>query len=187
MKESERFELGQKGATHYQRALAEASQHEVTMQGLSSYVLAEDQQWEQSPQGLLKHLVNDQMGTREFALDMYLQVIEAGEHSGKHRHFSEEVIYILEGSGYDLHWDPEFTVDVSYTWTWAEEPQRFEWAAEDFVVIPPYVNHQHFAGPDGRVRFVSSTARIIKAMGFDGLEQVESVEAHPHPGQPTGL
>ena len=175
MNESERYGLGRENANHYQRALSEAALHDVQMQGLQSYVFAEDQEWEDSPQGRLKHLVNDHMGTREFALDMYMQVIEPGQHSGKHRHFSEEVLYVLEGEGYDLHWDPQFSVDVAYTWAWADEPKRFEWEAEDFIVIPPYVTHQHFASPDTLVRFVSATVRIVKAMGFDGLEQVESV------------
>ena len=57
---------------------------------------------------------------------------------------------ILEGDGYDLHWDPEFKLDVAYEWSWAEQAKRFEWSADDFVYIPPYVTHQHFAGPRPR-------------------------------------
>jgi quercetin dioxygenase-like cupin family protein len=174
--ERERFDgTGREGSAHYRRALEEARLHEVMMKGLQSVVRAEDMAWEDSPQGRLKHVINDHMGTREFALDMYLQVIEPGEHSGKHRHFSEEVIYVLEGDGYDLHWDPQFDLDVQYRWSWAEEPKRFEWAADDFIFIPPYVTHQHVAGPTSRVRLISATARVVKALGFDGLEQVEAV------------
>ena len=176
VKEGDRFdETGRTGSVHYQRALAEAELMRAQRPTLQSVVRAEDQEWEDSPQGRLKHLINEHMNTREYALDLYIQVIEPGEHSGKHRHFSEEVIYVLEGEGYDLHWDPAFTVDVGYTWNWADEPKRFEWKADDFIYIPPYVNHQHFAGPDSRVRFVSATARFLKALGFDGLEQIESV------------
>lgn len=177
MKEVDRFDgTGRQGSVHYQRALAEAKLSALQRPSLQSVVHPEDQEWEDSPQGRLKHLINDHMGTTEFALDMYIQVIEPGEHSGKHRHFSEEVIYVLEGEGYDLHWDPSFKVDVDYTWSWPDEPKRFEWKADDFIYIPPYVNHQHFAGANGRARFISATARFIKALGFDGLEQIESVQ-----------
>ena len=176
MEEKERFDrTGRRGSVHYQRALEEAKITALERPALQSIVSADQQEWEDSPQGLLKHLVNDRMGTTEYALDMYIQVIEAGEHSGKHRHFSEEIIYVLEGEGYDLHWDPKFELDVQYTWNWDNEPKRFEWRAGDFVYIPSYVNHQHFAGPDARVRFISATARFIKALGLDGLEQIESV------------
>lgn len=175
--EAARFEAGRKGGVEYRRALAEAQVREVMKEGLQSIVTAEEMVWEESPQGRLKHVINEHSGTHESALDMYLQVIEPGQHSGKHRHFSEEVIYILEGEGYDLHWDPQFELETSYEWTWSEQPQRFDWAADDFVYIPPYVVHQHFAGPRSRVRFISATARLVKALGLDGLEQVEAVES----------
>jgi hypothetical protein len=55
-----------------------------------------------------------------------MQVIEPGGHSGKHRHFSEEMPHILEGDGYDLHWDPQFDLDVAYKSSWSEEPKGGE-------------------------------------------------------------
>jgi quercetin dioxygenase-like cupin family protein len=175
VKEAERFDVtGRQGGTHYQQALVEANLREVAKAGLQSLVAAEDMIWEDSPQGRLKHVVNDKMGVRECALDIYLQVIEAGQRSGRHHHFSEEIIYVLEGEGYELHWDPQFDLGERYQWRWAEEPKRFDWTADDFVYIPPYVTHQHVAGPDSRVRLISATARVVKALGFDGLEQVEA-------------
>ena len=176
MKEGDRVDTtGRYGSVHYQRALQEARLSALQRPALQSIVSAEDQEWEDSPQGRLKHLVNDHMGTTEYALDLYMQIVEAGEHSGIHRHFSEEIAYVLEGEGYDLHWDPIFALEAEYTWSWAEEPKRFDWKAGDFVYIPSYVNHQHFAKEGGRVRFLSATARFVKALGLDGLEQVESV------------
>lgn len=175
MKEAERFDTtGREGSVHYQRALADSQLSRLQRPALQSTVRAEDQEWEDSPQGRLKHLINEHMNTREFALDLYIQVLEPGEKSGVHRHFSEEILYVLEGEGYDLHWDPKFTVDVEYTWSWDEEPKRFEWKADDFIYIPPYVNHQHVATAGGRARLISATGRVIKALGFDGLEQVEA-------------
>lgn len=33
--------------------------------------------------------------------------------------------------------------------------------------------HQHCASPGSRARLISATSRLARAMGFDGLEQVE--------------
>lgn len=173
MNEKERAMTGRDGADHYRRALADAAARAAEVAKLRTVIPAEDMEWEASPQGRIKHMVNAAMGTREFSLDVYMQVLDGGERSGRHRHFSEEVLYILEGEGYDLHWDPVFEADVKYEWRWADEARRFDWQADSFVYIPPYVTHQHVALPGTRARFISATSRLVRAIGFDGLEQVE--------------
>lgn len=178
MKEHERLALGRHGEHFYADALRDAvAADERRANVLQSVIPAEAQMWEASPQGLLKHMVNPRLDAAEPVLDMYQQVIPAGGNSGRHRHFSEELLFVVEGSGYDLHWDPIFSPDVRYEWAWQEEPQRVEWSAGDYVWIPPYTIHQHFAGDGGRVRFISATLRIVKELGYDGLEQL--VEATP--------
>ncbi len=135
---------------------------------------ASEMPWEQSPQGLIKHIVNEEMGTREFALEMYMQLIEPGKKSGKHRHMAEEVFYVLEGRGYDLHWDVEPEIGVRYEYKWAKEPKRFDWEEGDFVYIPPYRMHQHFnADPDKPARFITATNRAVRLLGYDWIDQVE--------------
>lgn len=52
--------------------------------------------------------------------------------------------------------------------------------AGDYIYVPPYAIHQHVAGPEGRARLLSATSRVVKFMGFDGLEQLE--EASPTTG-----
>jgi quercetin dioxygenase-like cupin family protein len=177
MNERERAMLGRDGAAHYRSALADAAARAAEVARLHTVVPAQDMEWETSPQGRIKHMVNAGMKTREFCLDVYMQVLDAGGRSGRHRHFTEEVVYILEGSGYDLHWDPVFDADVRYEWRWEEEPKRFEWQVGDFVYIPPYVVHQHVASPGSRARFISATSRLPRMMGFDGLEQVAEPES----------
>jgi hypothetical protein len=51
--------------------------------------------------------------------------------------------------------------------------EAYEWTKGSFVYIPPYVVHQHFAGEKSRVRLISATSRLMRALGFDGLEQLE--------------
>lgn len=176
--ESERARLGrQDGPALYEAELKRSQESRERAKTLHRQVPAEAMVWERSPQGLIKHMVNEALETSEPCLDMYQQYLEPGGKSGKHRHMSEEILFILEGTGYDLHWDPEFKCDVAFEWSWKEEPRKFEWKKGDFVYIPAWAIHQHFASGDGPARFISSTSRTVKQIGFDWLDQVESVEA----------
>src|SRR5437870_13159162 len=75
----------------------------------------EDMPWEMSRQGLLKHLLNEQMNTRMETVDAYMQIIPAGSRSGRHRHLAEECLYGVEGRGYDLHQDCDVEIDRKST------------------------------------------------------------------------
>lgn len=176
MNERDRAMLGVDGAEHYHQALREAAERASVWEKNRTVVPAEEMEWESSRQGRIKHMVNEAMRTRESVVDMYQQLIEPGGHSGKHRHFSEEVLFVLEGHGYDLHWDPIFGADVRYEWRWETTPKRFDWGPGDFIYVPPYATHQHFAAGE-RVRMLSATSRVVKAMGFDGLEQLEDASS----------
>jgi len=134
-------------------------------------VSAEEMPFEHSPDGLIKHIVHRRMDTRECCVEAYMQFLKAGERSGKHRHMWEEIIFVVEGAGYDLHWDLKFDCLDKFEWEWAEEPKRFEWKRGDFIYIPPFTNHQHFASEEARLIVISN--RIVKDMGFDWFDQVE--------------
>lgn len=174
MHESERLALGQQNGSHYRtRLLEEAEAARKRERSLQSLITSEQQEWEDCDQGLIKHLVNASMNAAEHCLEMYQQVIAPGGHSGRHRHLSEEMIFVLEGSGYDLHWDPIFSAEEHYDWDWQAEPQRFDWQAGDFVFIPPYSTHQHFANSRERARIICATSRLVREMmGYEGLKQL---------------
>ncbi len=173
--EKKRAEAGNAKRPLYAEDLKRSEAFRKEYHARKGIVKAEEMPWEDSPQGRIKHVIHEQLDTRECALDMYQLFLEAGAKSGKHRHMSEEVCYVLEGRGYDLHWDADFHLDDVYHWTWAETPKRFEWEEGDFVYIPPYTMHQHFnADPDKPVRLLSATSRLVKALGFDWTEQIEN-------------
>ena len=180
MTERERAMLGQEGPDFYAQALLAAGRFTSEEAARRTIVKAEEMVWEDSPQGRIKHMVNAGMNTREHCLDIYQQYLEPGGHSGMHRHFSEEVLYIVEGEGYDLHWDVVFDCKDEYEWGWADEPKRFTWKTGDFVYIPPFVNHQHFATGASGARVISMTNRIVRLMGFDGLAQLANASCY-HP------
>lgn len=138
-------------------------------------ITAEEMPFERSPDGLLKHLVHERLNTREQCVDAYMQFLPPGGRSGKHRHMWEEIIFVAEGSGYDLHWDLKFDCVDAYSWDWEAEPKRFEWTRGDFIYVPPFSIHQHFnADAAAEARLVIISNRIVKAMGFDWLDQLEN-------------
>lgn len=134
-----------------------------------------DMPWELAPQGLLKHLLNEQMNTRMETVDAYMQIIPPGSRSGRHRHLAEECLYVLEGRGYDLHQDCDVEITDTYHWRPVAEVKRFDWRAGDVIYIPPNTIHQHFnADPERPVRLISATNRVYKFCGLDDLEQLET-------------
>jgi len=172
--EKEKALTGSETTDYYSRSLQRSKIARMVDRERRNIIKAHEMPWEDSPQGRIKHMVNEEMNTREHCIDVYQQFLAPNGRSGKHRHLTEEVLYILEGRGYDLHWDIRFDCQNEYIWDWTTEPQKYEWEEGDFVYVPPYVIHQHFnADSEHPARFVSVTSRIIKAMGFDWFDQLE--------------
>ena len=158
----------------YQRLLDEARDAPSRNARRKKVVKPHEMPWEMSRQGLLKHLMNEQMNTRVETVDAYMQIIPPGSRSGKHRHLAEECVYVIEGKGYDIHQDCDVEIDDAFTWIPQKETKRFEWEAGDYIYIPPNTIHQHFnADPERPVRLISSTARIFRQMGLNTLDQME--------------
>lgn len=161
----------------YQEALKASAQFRKDYEQRLNVVKWSDMPFERSPDGLIKHIVNERMNTKECCLDIYMQFLPPGKASGVHRHLSEEVVYIVEGRGYDLHWDVKFDCKDKMEFEWETEPKRYDWKAGDFVYIPPYCAHKHInADADNEARIIVINSRIIKAMGFDWFEQIENAE-----------
>lgn len=138
-------------------------------------VRVEEQIWEDSPQGRLRHIAHPKINPHCHDIDAYIQELPPDGRSGKHRHMAEEFIFFLEGRGYSLHWDVELAgMDDTFHWRIADTPQRFEWEAGDWMYIPVNTAHQHFnLDGDEPARFISATSRIYKFLGCHDLEQLE--------------
>ncbi|WP_212524356.1 cupin domain-containing protein [Actibacterium sp. MT2.3-13A] len=158
----------------YQKLLDDAEAAPARNAQRKKVVHPEEMPWEMSRQGLLKHLINEDMNTRMETVDAYMQIIPPGSRSGKHRHLAEECIYVLEGRGYDLHQDCDVEITDGYHWKPQDEIQRFDYEAGDIIYVPPNTIHQHFnADPDRPLRLISSINRIFKQCGLNDLEQIE--------------
>ena len=104
-------------------AMVESEKFRADYATLPNVIKAKDMPWERSPDGLIKHLVNKKMQTRECCIEAYMQFLKDGERSGKHRHMWEELFFVVEGSGYDLHWDLKWDCLEAFDWQWAESPR----------------------------------------------------------------
>jgi len=159
----------------YQDLLDDASAAPARNGKRKKVVHPNEMPWEMSRQGLLKHLLNEQMNTRMETVDAYMQLIPPGSKSGKHRHLAEECLYVLEGRGYDLHQDCEVEITDTYHWKAQDEVKRYEWEAGDMIYIPPNTIHQHFnADSDRPVRLISAINRIYQKFGLNDLEQLDN-------------
>ncbi len=128
---------------------------------------------ERSADGLIKHIINERMNTKECAIDIYMQFIAPGGATGTSRHLSEEVAYVVEGRGYDQHYDVRFDCKDEFIWEWDTTPRKFEWGAGDFIYIPPYCAHKRFNSGGDEARVIVINSRIMKAIGFDWFDQLE--------------
>ena len=85
----------------------------------------------------------------------------------------EEVVFVAEGSGYDLHWDLKFDCLDKLRMVLGRGAEEIEWSRGDFLYVPPFTMHQHFNAGDGRRGSSSSAIASCGTMGFDWLDQVE--------------
>jgi quercetin dioxygenase-like cupin family protein len=173
--ESKAWMKGAVSGKLYQSLLDDARNAPARNAKRKKIVHPEEMPWEMSRQGLLKHILNEQMNTRMETVDAYMQIIPPGSRSGKHRHLAEECLYVLEGRGYDLHQDCDVEITDTYHWKPQSEVKRYEWEAGDVIYIPPNTIHQHFnADPERPVRLISAINRVYKFCGLNDLEQIEN-------------
>ena len=173
--EADSWAAGNERGTFYADTLKDAAERPARDLGRKKIITPEDMPWENAPQGLLKHLVNDSMNARVETVDVYMQIIPPGSKSGKHRQLAEECLYVLEGRGYDIHVDCDVEITDTYHWTPQDKEKRFEWEAGDMIYVPPNTISQHFnADPKRPARLVSATNRIYKYCGLNDLEQIEN-------------
>ncbi|MDB9894388.1 hypothetical protein OAC77_01350 [Reinekea forsetii] len=175
--ERARAEAGDNHVNFMSEAIEASKNFREDYEGRMNIVKHDQMLFERSPDGLIKHIIHEKMNTKECCIEMYMQFIEAGKATGKQRHLSEEIAFVVEGSGYDLHWDVRFDCGDKFTWEWEKEPKKFEWKEGDFVYIPPYCMHQRFnANGEQTARIIVCNSSMVRPMGFDWFEQVENAE-----------
>jgi len=164
-------------ADFYAQALEASRQFRAEYPERMNVVKSYEMPMERSADGLIKHIINEGMNTRECCIDIYMQFLDPDSATGTSRHLSEEVAFVIEGTGYDLHYDVRFHCADEFIWEWDTEPKKFEWGPGDFIYIPPYCAHKRFnSDPENEARVVVVNSRMMKAIGFDWFDQLEPAE-----------
>ena len=164
-------------ADFYAKALEASREFRKEYQNRVNVVKSFNMPMERTADGLIKHIINEGMNTTECCLDIYMQFIPANSATGTSRHLTEEVAFVIEGCGYDLHYDVRFKCVDEFIWEWDTEPKKYEWNAGDYIYIPPYCAHKRFnTDPENEARVVVMNTRMMKPMGFDWFDQLEPAE-----------
>ncbi len=90
---------GDAKADIYSEWLEESAEFRKDYRQRITVLKAADMPFENSPDGLLKHMIHEKMDTTECCLDIYMQFIPPGGRSGKARRLPEQIYYVLEGHG----------------------------------------------------------------------------------------
>lgn len=143
----------------YRKTLAEQTRWR---KAVPHVVKGKDAVWEDTPMGRIKYLLSPYKPSPLLLYDAYIQELPPGGRSGKHRHVAEEAHKILSGRGYDV-----------------QDGVRWDWEAEDVVVIPVNTVHQHFnADPHRPATFLSIQSRLFYYLGHGGIEHHEDAPGY---------
>jgi uncharacterized RmlC-like cupin family protein len=163
-------------ADFYAQALAASREFRREYATRKKVVKSHEMPMERTADGLIKHIINEGMNTTECCIDVYMQFIAANGATGTSRHLSEEIAFVIEGRGYDLHYDVSFKCEEEFIWEWDTTPKRFEWGPGDYIYVPPYCAHKRCNSDADEARVVVINSRILKPMGFHWFDQLEPAE-----------
>ncbi len=164
-------------ADFYAKALEASKEFRKEYRERANVVKSHEMPMERTADGLIKHIINEGMNTTECCIDIYMQFIPANGATGTSRHLSEEVAFVIEGNGHDLHYDVSFRCEDEFIWEWDTTPKTFEWGPGDYIYIPPYCAHKRVNDDSkNEARVIVINSRMLKPMGFDWFDQLEPAE-----------
>jgi quercetin dioxygenase-like cupin family protein len=137
-------------------------------------VTPEDTVWETTQLGRVRVLNSpDRTDLRQFSVDVFELDIPEGSRSGKHWKMADEILYVLDGEGYSLHWEVQEEIAEKYYARVAKEPTRHEIKKGDTLYVPQNTIAQHFAADGTPLRVLSAQNRLFKHLGYDNVHYVE--------------
>ncbi|QRP50452.1 cupin domain-containing protein [Amycolatopsis sp. FDAARGOS 1241] len=138
-------------------------------------VRQEDTVWETTPMGRVRVLNSpERTDLRQFSVDVFELDIPAGSHSGKHWKMADEILYVLDGSGYSLHWEVQEEIAEKYYARVAKEATRHEIKKGDTLYVPQNTIAMHFAADGTPLRLLSAQNRMFKHLGYDKVHYFEN-------------
>jgi quercetin dioxygenase-like cupin family protein len=133
-----------------------------------------DTPWLPTAYGRKRLLADATVPLRVKAVDVQLQEIAPATATAREWQMADELFYVLEGRGYDLHWDVEVEITDRYYARVARQPSRWEWSKGDMVYIPTNSVHQHVnTDATNPAVLISASNRIIKQLGYSHTVELE--------------
>jgi quercetin dioxygenase-like cupin family protein len=134
-----------------------------------------DTVWEDTPLGRVRVLSSPRhTDVRTFSVDVFELHIPPGSRSGQRWQMADEVLYVLSGSGYSLHWQVEAEIAERYYARIAKEPARYDIKAGDTLYVPQNTVAQHFAVGAEPLVLLSAQNRLFKMLGYDNVTCLEN-------------
>jgi len=131
--------------------------------------------WVMTPLGKVKVFSSpERTDVRMFSVDAFEWEIPAGSKSGKTWKMSDEILHIISGAGYSLHWEVEAEIDDKYYARIAKEPTRHEFKAGDTLYVPQNTVTQHFSADGEPLVMFSGQNRVFKHLGYDNVHVFEA-------------
>ncbi len=133
-------------------------------------VRASENSWEDTPLGKVKTLSSAQKSDlRNFSVDVFELEIPQGGHSGRRWQMADEILYVIGGSGYSLHWEVGADIAEKYYARIATDPTRHEIKAGDTLYVPQNTVAQHFSAEGEPLHLLSAQNRLFKMLGYDNV------------------
>ena len=133
-----------------------------------------DTTWETTPLGRIRVMSSpERTDVRAFSVDVSELEIPAGSRSGKRWQMADEVLYVLSGSGYSLHWEVAADIGDRYYARIARQPQRCDITAGDTLYVPQNTIAQHFSADGEPLRLLSGQNRLFRQLGYDRVAYLE--------------
>ena len=134
-----------------------------------------DTTWETTPLGRVRVMsCPDRTDVRTFSVDALELEIPAGSRSGKRWQMADEVLYVLSGTGFSLHWEVEAEIAEKYYARIAREPTRHEIKPGDTLYVPQNTIAQHFCADGQPLRLLSAQNRLFKQLGYNNVAYFEA-------------
>ncbi|WP_329129889.1 cupin domain-containing protein [Streptomyces sp. NBC_01476] len=137
-------------------------------------VRPEDCAWQDTPLGRVRVRNSPaHTGHRQFSVDVFELDVPAGSRSGRHWKMADEVLYVLDGAGYSLHWEVQEEIADRYHARIARTPTRHDITKGDTLYVPQNTVAQHFAADGTPLRLLSAQNRLFKHLGYDRVHYFE--------------
>lgn len=130
--------------------------------------------WEWTPFGHVRQIAGDGVPLRIKGTDAYLHEIPAGSHSGRRWQMADENAYVLDGEGYDLHWDVEAEITDQFRARIAKKPARWDWKKGDVIWVPQNTVIQRFSTGSESANLVAASNGMFKHLGYSRIVYFEN-------------